>query len=309
MQTLGYRFRPWNSAKAIADGPSILSYVRETAREARIDERVRFGHRVQRAVVGRRALDDLRRGLRADHVRLPLRVRRLLPLRRGLPARVRRGSTRFEGQLVHPQFWPRGPRLRGQARRGHRQRRDGGDARARADRQGRARDHAPALAHLHPLDPLDGRDRQPAAAGAGLAPRVRRHPLEERRGGDRDLPAQPAPAAVHEEGPARRRGACAAGGLRRRHPLQPALRAVGSAAVPGARRRPVQGDQRGQGVGGHGRDPALHPGGVRLASGQELAGRHHRHRHRAEPARAGRHRAGRRRRAGRRCRSGWPTRA
>ena len=37
MYTLGYRFRPWTEAKAIADGPSILSYVRATAAEAGID--------------------------------------------------------------------------------------------------------------------------------------------------------------------------------------------------------------------------------------------------------------------------------
>ena len=49
MQTLGYRFRPWTQAKAIADGPSILSYVRDTATEAGIDSRIRFNHRVTRA--------------------------------------------------------------------------------------------------------------------------------------------------------------------------------------------------------------------------------------------------------------------
>ena len=49
MHTLGYRFRPWTEAKAIADGPSILSYVRDTAAEAGIDSRIRFGHRVRRA--------------------------------------------------------------------------------------------------------------------------------------------------------------------------------------------------------------------------------------------------------------------
>jgi len=49
MFTLGYRFRPWTEAKAIADGPSILSYVRATAAEAGIDKQVRFGHRVTRA--------------------------------------------------------------------------------------------------------------------------------------------------------------------------------------------------------------------------------------------------------------------
>ena len=45
MQTLGYRFKPWTEEKALADGPSILEYVRETAREAGIDAQVRFGHR------------------------------------------------------------------------------------------------------------------------------------------------------------------------------------------------------------------------------------------------------------------------
>ena len=31
MHTLGYRFRPWTESKAIADGDSILRYVRATA--------------------------------------------------------------------------------------------------------------------------------------------------------------------------------------------------------------------------------------------------------------------------------------
>src|SRR5262249_40886640 len=44
MHTLGYRFRPWTQAKAIADGPSILDYVRDTAVEAGIDKHIRFGH-------------------------------------------------------------------------------------------------------------------------------------------------------------------------------------------------------------------------------------------------------------------------
>jgi cation diffusion facilitator CzcD-associated flavoprotein CzcO len=49
MQTLGYRFRPWTGAKALADGPSILRYVRDTAHEAGIDEHIRYGYRVTRA--------------------------------------------------------------------------------------------------------------------------------------------------------------------------------------------------------------------------------------------------------------------
>src|SRR5215472_15615882 len=42
MHTLGYRFRPWTAAKAIADGPSILSYIRDTAAEGGIDKHIRF---------------------------------------------------------------------------------------------------------------------------------------------------------------------------------------------------------------------------------------------------------------------------
>lgn len=49
MFTLGYSFRPWTEAKAIADGPSILRYVRDTAEESGIDQHIRFSHRVQGA--------------------------------------------------------------------------------------------------------------------------------------------------------------------------------------------------------------------------------------------------------------------
>src|SRR6185503_18374261 len=40
MYTLGYRFRPWRDAKAIADGPSILNYIHETAIEYGVDKTI-----------------------------------------------------------------------------------------------------------------------------------------------------------------------------------------------------------------------------------------------------------------------------
>ncbi|HEU4810554.1 MAG TPA: NAD(P)/FAD-dependent oxidoreductase [Nocardioides sp.] len=46
MYTLGYRWRPWRGDRALADGPSILSYVREVAREYAVDRLVRYDHRV-----------------------------------------------------------------------------------------------------------------------------------------------------------------------------------------------------------------------------------------------------------------------
>jgi len=49
MSTFGYRFRPWTDEKVMADGPSILKYIRETAADAGIDKKIRFGHRMSRA--------------------------------------------------------------------------------------------------------------------------------------------------------------------------------------------------------------------------------------------------------------------
>jgi cation diffusion facilitator CzcD-associated flavoprotein CzcO len=59
MYTLGYAFKPWTEAKAIADGPSILNYVRETAAENGIDRHIRYGHKVKRAAWSTEDADDL----------------------------------------------------------------------------------------------------------------------------------------------------------------------------------------------------------------------------------------------------------
>src|ERR1700685_787790 len=49
MHTLGYSFRPWDGDKSIADGDSILQYIKDTAAEAGIDEHIRFNYRIVRA--------------------------------------------------------------------------------------------------------------------------------------------------------------------------------------------------------------------------------------------------------------------
>ena len=49
MFTLGYSFRPWTEAKAIADGPAILNYINDTAKTGGIDKHIRFNHAVKRA--------------------------------------------------------------------------------------------------------------------------------------------------------------------------------------------------------------------------------------------------------------------
>jgi cation diffusion facilitator CzcD-associated flavoprotein CzcO len=108
MYTLGYSFRPWEEAEAIADGPSILRYVRETARDHGVEQAVRFGHRVVRAEWegGRWTVDVEREG---ETVRMTCGFLYGCtgyydydePYTPELP-----GVERFGGTLVHPQHWP-----------------------------------------------------------------------------------------------------------------------------------------------------------------------------------------------------------
>ncbi len=46
MYTLGFSFNLWSNPQAIADGPSILQYIRDTAAKFGIDKNIRFKHKV-----------------------------------------------------------------------------------------------------------------------------------------------------------------------------------------------------------------------------------------------------------------------
>jgi monooxygenase len=112
MYTLGYRFRPWRDPKAIAEGPAILDYVRDTAREHGIDRHVRLGHRVTRAEW---SSADARWTVEAEvgPERRPARFTcgfiyactGYYDYERGYTPEWP-GMTRFRGPIVHPQHWP-----------------------------------------------------------------------------------------------------------------------------------------------------------------------------------------------------------
>jgi cation diffusion facilitator CzcD-associated flavoprotein CzcO len=111
MYTLGYAFRPWKDAKAIADGPSILNYVRETAREHRIDEKIRFHHRVVGAewsTADARWTVEVERGDTHESVRMTcgflLMCSGYYRYDHGYTPAFR-GTERFRGPIVHPQQW------------------------------------------------------------------------------------------------------------------------------------------------------------------------------------------------------------
>ncbi len=114
MHTLGYSFRPWDGEKSIADGDSILQYIKDTARESGVDTHIRFNHRITAAswstadslwrITAERTdtgeIFELSASFlfccsgyyRYDHGYLP----------------DFDGMTDFAGTVVHPQAWPEG---------------------------------------------------------------------------------------------------------------------------------------------------------------------------------------------------------
>jgi monooxygenase len=110
MYTLGYSFRPWEGAKAIADGPSILEYVRQTARDNGVDQKIRFNHRVTRAswssAEARWTVEAERPS--GETARLTCNFLFMCSGYYSYDAGYTpefRGTERYRGRIVHPQKW------------------------------------------------------------------------------------------------------------------------------------------------------------------------------------------------------------
>jgi monooxygenase len=111
MFTLGYSFRKWGSEKSLADGASILDYIRTTARECDIDKMIRFRHRVREAAWS--SLDACWRlaVTTGDAQQVRMRCNFLFmcsgyyDYEKGyLPSWT--GMADYGGTLIHPQQWP-----------------------------------------------------------------------------------------------------------------------------------------------------------------------------------------------------------
>jgi cation diffusion facilitator CzcD-associated flavoprotein CzcO len=110
MFTFGFSWRPWLGDRALADGPSILDYLRTVAREYAVDELIRYRHLVRRASWDSAAA---RWTVEVDRDGEPVTMTASFlwccsgyydyehPYDPGLP-----GVEAFEGRLVHPQHWP-----------------------------------------------------------------------------------------------------------------------------------------------------------------------------------------------------------
>jgi cation diffusion facilitator CzcD-associated flavoprotein CzcO len=112
MFTLGYNFRPWTEAKSIADGPSILKYVQDTASAYGIDKKIRFQHRVVRAAwssAAARWTVELERGPARERVVITcgflFSCAGYYSYEGGYDP-VFAGRQDFAGPIIHPQAWP-----------------------------------------------------------------------------------------------------------------------------------------------------------------------------------------------------------
>jgi cation diffusion facilitator CzcD-associated flavoprotein CzcO len=112
MYTLGYSFRPWEEAKAIADGPSILRYVNDTADRYGIRGHIRFRHHVKKAdwsSAHARWIVEAERTDTGERVRFSCNWFHICSGYYNY-AEVYdpefAGRQSFRGTIVHPQFWP-----------------------------------------------------------------------------------------------------------------------------------------------------------------------------------------------------------
>ncbi|MEW6272930.1 MAG: NAD(P)/FAD-dependent oxidoreductase [Thermodesulfobacteriota bacterium] len=112
MHTLGYRFKPWREAKAIADGPAILEYVKETAAEYGVDRHIRYRHLAKSATWSSEDATwtvEARRTDTGDTVRFTcdflFMCAGYYSYREGYTPEFP-GVESFAGTIVHPQKWP-----------------------------------------------------------------------------------------------------------------------------------------------------------------------------------------------------------
>jgi cation diffusion facilitator CzcD-associated flavoprotein CzcO len=114
MYTLGYNFRPWKEGKAIADGPSILQYIRETASEAEIDRNIRHQQRVTSAKWSSEdaawtvaTQDTVTEEISTIRCNFLLMCCGYYNYEQGYLPEFK-GHDRFRGKTIHPQHWPEG---------------------------------------------------------------------------------------------------------------------------------------------------------------------------------------------------------
>ena len=109
MHTLGFRFKPWIHDKSIADGPSIMEYLKETVDEYNLKENILLNHKVSSANWNsEKSLWELEivENESSHHMTC-----NFLFLCGGYYSYTKphmpdfKNQENFQGEIVHPQFW------------------------------------------------------------------------------------------------------------------------------------------------------------------------------------------------------------
>lgn len=112
MYTFGFNFKPWTEARVLADGESIRGYVRKTAEEYGVDQKIRFGRKV---VTANWSSSDKRWHVAAVNEETGETEKYTANFLLGCSGYYNYdegfrpefpGEADFQGQIVHPQFWP-----------------------------------------------------------------------------------------------------------------------------------------------------------------------------------------------------------
>jgi len=112
MYTLGFSFRPWRDPKAIADGPSIMSYLRGAVEDGGLQDKIRFGRKVVKAQWSSQEARWELTVLNTQNKQEETLTCGFVHMCTGYynyeqghrPAFP--GEKNFKGPVIHPQFWP-----------------------------------------------------------------------------------------------------------------------------------------------------------------------------------------------------------
>ena len=111
MHTLGYSFKPWKHERAIADGPAILDYIRETAKEYDVAKHIRYNQRASKiswdSASATWTISIKQEGKRASKITCNFiySCTGYYNYEKGYTPDFE-GVEQFKGQIVHPQQWP-----------------------------------------------------------------------------------------------------------------------------------------------------------------------------------------------------------
>lgn len=117
MFTFGFRFKPWKSPQPLSKGEDILAYLKETAEENEIDQKIRYQHKMlgadwstsERVWTIKVACKEAIKEIKTRFLYMCSGYYSYKEAHR--PKFI--GEENFEGEIVQPQFWPKGLNYQG----------------------------------------------------------------------------------------------------------------------------------------------------------------------------------------------------